>query len=60
MIQVAHGRLSKQIADDIGITEATVKVHRSHLMHKMKARSLPELGRMADTLKLIPEKPQST
>ena len=53
MVQVAHGRLSKQIAGDIGIAEATVKVHRSRLMHKMKARSLPELGRMADKLKLL-------
>jgi FixJ family two-component response regulator len=58
MIQVAHGRLSKQIAADIGIAEATVKVHRSRLMHKMKARSLPELSRMADKLKLVPEEPQ--
>ncbi len=55
MVQVAHGRLSKQIAGDIGIAEATVKVHRSRLMHKMKARSLPELGRMADKLKLLPD-----
>jgi FixJ family two-component response regulator len=58
MIQVAHGRLSKQIAGDIGIAEATVKVHRSRLMHKMKTRSLPELSRMADKLKLVPEEPQ--
>src|SRR5947199_5854073 len=57
MIQVAHGRLSKQIAGDIGIAEATVKVHRSRLMHKMKARSLPELGRMADKLKVAPVEP---
>jgi len=58
MVQVAHGRLSKQIAGDIGIAEATVKVHRSRLMHKMKARSLPELSRMADKLKLAPEEPR--
>jgi len=58
MIQVARGRLSKQIAGDIGIAEATVKVHRSRLMRKMNAHSLPELGRMADKLKLISEKPQ--
>jgi FixJ family two-component response regulator len=58
MIQVAHGRLSKQIAGDIGIAEATVKVHRSRLMHKMMARSLPELSRMADKLKLVAEDPQ--
>jgi FixJ family two-component response regulator len=55
MIEVARGRLSKQIAGDIGIAEATVKVHRSRLMRKMKARSLPALSRMADKLKLIPE-----
>jgi FixJ family two-component response regulator len=55
MVQVAHGRLSKQIAGDIGIAEATVKVHRSRLMHKMKARSLPELSQMADKLKLLPD-----
>jgi FixJ family two-component response regulator len=58
MVQVAYGRLSKQIAGDIGIAEATVKVHRSRLMHKMKARSLPELSRRADKLKLITEEPQ--
>jgi FixJ family two-component response regulator len=58
MIQVARGRLSKQIAHDIGIAEATVKVHRSRLMQKMKAGSLPELGRMADKLKLVSDKPQ--
>src|SRR3984957_4964686 len=56
MVHVARGRLSKQIAFDIGIAEATVKVHRSRAMQKMKARSLPELGRMADKLKLISEK----
>jgi FixJ family two-component response regulator len=58
VIQVARGRLSKQIAHDIGIAEATVKVHRSRAMQKMKARSLPELGRMADKLKLVSEEPQ--
>ena len=58
MIEVARGRLSKQIAGDIGIAEATVKVHRSRAMRKMNARSLPELGRMVDKLKLLPEKPQ--
>ena len=56
MIHVARGRLSKQIAGDIGIAEATVKVHRSHAMRKMNARSLPEFGRMAAKLDLVPEK----
>ena len=59
MIQVAQGRLSKQIADDFGIAEATVKVHRSRAMRKMDARSLPELGRMADKLQLAIERPNS-
>ena len=58
VIQVARGRLSKQIAHDIGIAEATVKVHRSRAMKKMQAGSLPELGRMADKLKLVPDTPQ--
>jgi len=58
MIDVARGRLSKQIAGDIGIAEATVKVHRSRGMRKMNARSLPELGRMVDKLQLVLEKPQ--
>ena len=58
MIQVTRGRLNKQIAHDIGIAESTVKVHRTNLMRKMKARSLPELSRMADMLKLTPEDPQ--
>jgi FixJ family two-component response regulator len=56
MFLVTAGRLNKQIANDIGITESTVKVHRTNLMRKMKARSLPELSRMADFLKLAPEK----
>jgi FixJ family two-component response regulator len=52
MVHVVRGRLSKQIAGDIGISETTVKVHRSNLMRKMGVRSLPELGRVADKLKL--------
>jgi FixJ family two-component response regulator len=50
MLHVVAGRLNKQIANDIGIAESTVKVHRTNLMRKMKARSLPELSRMAVTL----------
>ena len=60
MLHVMAGRLNKQIAHDIGITESTVKVHRTNLMRKMKARSLPELSRMADILNLIPQRPQSS
>jgi FixJ family two-component response regulator len=47
MIDVVRGRLSKQIAADLDISETTVKVHRSNLTRKMKARSLSELSRMA-------------
>src|ERR1700676_919587 len=47
MIQVARGRLSKQIAGDIGISEPTVKVHRSRAMRKMKTRTVPEFCQLA-------------
>ena len=60
MLYVVTGRLNKQIANDIGIAESTVKVHRTHLMRKMKARSLPELSRMADTLNVRLQQPQNS
>jgi FixJ family two-component response regulator len=60
MAQVAQGRLNKQIAGDIGISEITVKVHRGQVMRKMKASSLPELARMADKLKLVVEKSEAS
>jgi FixJ family two-component response regulator len=56
MAQVVKGRLNKQIAGDLGISEITVKVHRGQVMRKMKALSLPDLTRMADKLKLVPDK----
>ena len=52
MALVVTGRLNKQIASDIGISEITVKVHRGQVMRKMKASSLPSLARMADKLHL--------
>jgi FixJ family two-component response regulator len=52
MALVVTGRLNKQIANDIGVTEITVKVHRGQVMRKMKASSLPNLARMADKLNL--------
>jgi FixJ family two-component response regulator len=58
VIHVARGRLNKQVAHDTGIAEATVKVHRSRAMQKMKAGSLLDLGRMADKHKLVPDTPQ--
>ncbi|WP_024520927.1 response regulator [Bradyrhizobium sp. Tv2a-2] len=57
MLHVVAGRLNKQIANDIGIAESTVKVHRTNLMRKMKAHSLPELSRMADTLNVRRQQP---
>ncbi|MBY3122261.1 response regulator transcription factor [Rhizobium leguminosarum] len=59
MALVVTGRLNKQIASDLGVSEITVKVHRSQVMQKMGTRSLPELARMADKLMLAPGKPQT-
>jgi len=56
MTLVVSGRLNKQIASEIGASEATVKVHRGHVMQKMQAGSVPDLVRMADKLKLPPRK----
>jgi FixJ family two-component response regulator len=50
MTQVAAGLMNKQIAPKLGITEITVKVHRGHMMRKMKALSLIDLIAMADLL----------
>ena len=50
MTHVADGLMNKQIAAKFGITEITVKVHRGHMMRKMKARSLIDLLGMADLL----------
>ncbi|MFT2214024.1 response regulator transcription factor [Rhizobium giardinii] len=48
--EVARGRLNKQIAFDFGISEVTVKLHRSNVMHKMEAASIGELIRAWETL----------
>jgi FixJ family two-component response regulator len=53
LIQVVKGRLNKQIAGDMGITETTVKVHRSNMMRKIRAASVAELCRIADKLQLL-------
>jgi FixJ family two-component response regulator len=46
--QVVSGKLNKQIASDLGITEATVKMHRAHVMEKMKVQSVAELTRLSE------------
>src|SRR5262249_6385759 len=47
---VVVGRLNKQIAGDLGITEGTVKVHRARAMEKMRAGSVTDLVRFADVM----------
>jgi FixJ family two-component response regulator len=57
MTAAAHGRLNKQIAADMGISESTVKVHRFNMMRKMRLASFAELCRVADKLKIGSERP---
>jgi len=45
---VVSGKLNKQIAGDLGIAEATVKMHRAHVMEKMKVQSVAELTRLTE------------
>jgi FixJ family two-component response regulator len=50
MALVVTGRLNKQIAEDLGTSEKTIKVHRGRVMQKMQAMSIADLVRMADTV----------
>ena len=50
--QVVSGKLNKQIAGDMGITEATVKMHRAHVMAKMKVQSVAELARLTERCRI--------
>jgi len=45
---VVTGKLNKQIADDLGVVEKTIKVHRAHAMEKMKVQSVAELVRLTE------------
>lgn len=55
LTQVVAGRLNKQIASEMGVTETTVKVHRSNMMRKIKATSVADLYRIAERLRLLPK-----
>lgn len=52
MSLVILGRMNKQIAGELGVSEVTIKVHRGQIMRKMRAKSLPDLVRMGDLLRL--------
>ena len=52
VISLASGLLNKQIAAELGSSETTVKIQRGRVMQKMQAKSLPDLVRMADRLKI--------
>ena len=54
MERVVAGRLNKQIAADLGISEITVKAHRGRVMRKLRVDSVPDLVRMAARLGLAP------
>ena len=56
MTLVVSGMLNKQIASELGASEATVKMHRGRVMQKMRAGSLVELVRMADKIGLTTNK----
>jgi FixJ family two-component response regulator len=60
IVLIVRGMLNKQVAAELGITEITIKVHRRHILQKMKARSLPALVRMVEKLRLLDPPDKST
>ena len=54
---VVSGMLNKQIADELGATERTIKFHRSHIMQKMQVKSVAELVRIAEALGIAAKEP---
>ena len=59
MTLVVSGSVNKQIAAQAGLSEVTVKVHRAHVMQKMRAKSLVDLVRMADRVGVTAKPPQT-
>jgi len=59
MALVTSGLLNKQVAGELGLSEVTVKIHRGSAMRKMGARTLPDLVRMADLLRLHQLEPRA-
>jgi FixJ family two-component response regulator len=51
MMLVTAGKMNKQVAGELGLSEITVKIHRGAAMRKMAARTLADLVRMADAMK---------
>lgn len=56
MALVTAGKMNKQVAGDLGLSEITVKIHRGSAMRKMGAKTLADLVRMAEALNLRTEK----
>jgi len=57
-VRVAAGLANKQVADELALSEKTVKIHRANVMRKMQARTFAELVRMAERLNLVPPVPK--
>ncbi|MGD1047474.1 MAG: response regulator transcription factor [Candidatus Krumholzibacteriaceae bacterium] len=52
-VRVAAGLANKQVADELALSEKTVKIHRANVMRKMQARTFAELVRMAEKLNIV-------
>lgn len=59
LAQVVAGRLNKQIAADFGIAEKTIKVHRAHLMQKLRLHTVADLVRFAEQVRAWEEAPRT-
>jgi FixJ family two-component response regulator len=56
MLLMAQGLVAKQMANDLQLSEVTVKVHRARMMKKMELKTLVEVARLVDRIHLIPQK----